>query len=71
MFHNSDNIKSYNMGTGEVVQQLRALAAFPEDLGSIPTWQLTPVCNYSSRVSDVLSHTCRQNANAYKLKINH
>ena len=37
---------------GEMAQQLRALSALPEDPGSIPgpTWQLTTVCNFSSRV---------------------
>jgi hypothetical protein len=41
--------------TREMAQWLRALTVFPEDLG--PTWQLTTVCNSSSRVSDILPLT--------------
>lgn len=55
-----------------MAQQLRALAALPNDLGSIPSTylQLTTVCNSSSRSSNN-SHryTCRLNTNAHKIKI--
>lgn len=37
--------------------KLRALAAFPEDPGSVPTWQPTTVCNPSSKGSDILPQT--------------
>jgi hypothetical protein len=33
-----------------------------------PTWQLTTVCNSSSRGPDTLRHTCIQNTNAHKIK---
>ena len=45
-------------GIGEIVQQLRTLAALAEDLGLIPgtsaTWQLTTVYKSSSRESNTL-----------------
>jgi hypothetical protein len=42
------------IGTGEMAQWLRALAALPEDPGSIPatTWQLLAAYNSSSRLSE-------------------
>ena len=42
----------FRFGTGEMAQQLRALAALAEDLGSVPSThigQLTTVCDSSSR----------------------
>jgi hypothetical protein len=39
-------------GAGEMTQQLRALAALPEDLGSIPSTPIRQLCNSSSRGSD-------------------
>jgi hypothetical protein len=52
---------------GEMAQQLRALAAPPENLGSIPnpTWQLTSVCNSSSRGLNTI--TCRQDSNVHEI----
>jgi hypothetical protein len=41
--------KQSGVEAGEMVQRLRACAALPEDLGSVPTWQLTTACNSSSR----------------------
>lgn len=47
-----------------MAEQLRALAALPEDLGSIlrPTWQLTTACNSRSRGPGTLTeaHSQRQ-----------
>lgn len=46
--------KLKNTMTGEMVQQLRALASLTEDVGSIarPTYWLTTACNPSSRGSN-------------------
>ena len=44
-----------------MAQWLGALAALPEDLGSIagsiPTWQLTTVCHTSFKGSETLTQT--------------
>jgi hypothetical protein len=37
-------LKNTLMGQEKMAQQLGALSAFPEDPGSIPTWQLTTAC---------------------------
>jgi hypothetical protein len=42
-----------NVWAGEMAQQLRALAAPPEE----PTWQLTTVYNFCSKGSDSLPHS--------------
>ena len=47
--------KKYRHGAGEMTQRLRALAALPEDPGSIPSTYV--VCNPSSMGSDTLSQT--------------
>ena len=46
---------------GEMAQQLRALAALPEDQGSspVPMWQLATICKSSSRGSGILIQTYR------------
>lgn len=47
-------------------QQLRALAAFSEDLGLIPSIHMSP---YNSSTKDLASmhrHTCRHNISAHK-----
>jgi hypothetical protein len=57
VFNNSLYLSSkYGLGTGEVAQCLRALAAFPEGLGSIPSTHMvvTIVCNSSSKRPDAL-----------------
>jgi hypothetical protein len=43
-------------------QQLRTLAALPEDLGSTPItpWQLTSICHSSPRESDPFTQSYRQ-----------
>jgi hypothetical protein len=62
------------LGSGEMAQRVRALAALPEDLGSFPapTWQAAHPClTLQSRGPKTLTQTyiCRQNINAYKIKI--
>jgi hypothetical protein len=59
-------LKKTTVGTGDMVQRLRALPALPEDSGSIPSTLLTTVCNSSSRGSNTFTHTCKQNTNACK-----
>ncbi|KAL6077744.1 hypothetical protein STEG23_007898, partial [Scotinomys teguina] len=45
-------------GVGEMALQLRALAALPEDPGSIPSTHMAAHnCNFSSRASDTLTQT--------------
>lgn len=52
----------YELGAGELVQQLKALAALPNDPGSIlrTHLQLTTVFNYGFRGTDTLTHTYMQ-----------
>jgi hypothetical protein len=56
-----------------MAQCLRALSVFQRTLVQFPatTWQLTDICNFSSRGPN--NHTwtgMRENTNAYKIEIN-
>jgi hypothetical protein len=57
-----------------MAQQLRALAALLEDLGSIPsTYMGSSKPSITPALGDITPsgrHTCSQNTNVYKIKIN-
>jgi hypothetical protein len=54
-----------------MAQQLGALVALPEDPGSIPSNHVAAHhYNSSSRRSDALTQTDRQNTNVHEVKIN-
>jgi hypothetical protein len=55
-------IKTLCGRVGIMAQRLRALAALPEDLGSIPSTH-----GGSSQLS-VTRYTCKQNTNVHKIK---
>jgi hypothetical protein len=66
--------KRRRVGAGEMVQQLRAQAALPEDPGSFPhTHMAAHNCLYVTPVLGDLTpshrHTCIQVINVYKIKI--
>ena len=65
-------MQKIHLGAGEMAQQLRALAALPEDLSSISQHphgssqlSITPV---PGDPAPLYRHTCRQNANAHEIK---
>jgi hypothetical protein len=52
----SVSLETGSLSAGEKAQQLRALAAFPEDPGSIPSTHMTAHnCNSSSRGFNALT----------------
>jgi hypothetical protein len=59
-----------DVGAGEVAQWLRALAALPEVLSSIPrsitTWWLTTICNGIQCPLLARRCTCRQSTHTFK-----
>jgi hypothetical protein len=59
------------LSAGELAPCFRALTALPEDLGSIPSNHMA-ACNCLTPVSEDITprprHTCRQNADAQKVK---
>jgi hypothetical protein len=52
-----------------MAQQVRALAVLPEDLGSIPRTHMSVIL-VPGNLTPSFSHTCRQNTNIHKIKIN-
>jgi hypothetical protein len=52
-----------------MTKRLRALAAFPEDLGSIPSNHMA-AHNSNSSGSDSLTQTCTHNTNVHKKILN-
>ena len=65
------NVKTIT-SAGEMAQRLRALAALPEGQGSIPSNPIVAHdCNPSFRGFNTSHrHTCMQNMNAHKIKMN-
>jgi hypothetical protein len=47
-------LETTGVGVRELAQQLRAMAALAEDQFPAPTWQLTTICNSSSRQSGIV-----------------
>jgi hypothetical protein len=54
-----------------MAQWLRIMTALPEDPGSSPSTHNNGSSQQSvTSVSDTFTHTCRQNTNGHKIKIN-
>jgi hypothetical protein len=62
-------IKVVNAGAGEMDQWLKALAALPEDLGSIPSTHVAAYNSSFGNLTPSCRHTCRQNMSAHEIKI--